>query len=178
MIVNDGHHDETLNDTDAEINQTDSEFTEIHESENESFDAFTNETNKISQLNEIAESMKTSDFSQIFVDSFLDCLRTLPRNAQVICSLGDNSRSCEIKCAENIEHNFCLCDSTGCSWRNSFNQKCETIEWSSPKETQKTDEKNSQIKRGDNNVKKILKKGKNKNNLILKIKKIKQNNLF
>jgi hypothetical protein len=161
MIVNDGHHDVTLNDTDAEINQTDSEFTEIHESENESFDAFTNETNEISQLNEIAESKKTSDFSQIFVDSFLDCLRTLPRNAQVICSLGDNSRSCEIKCAENITHNFCSCDSTGCSWRNSFNPQCEIIEWNSPKETQKTHKMNSQTKRRDNNLKKILKKGKN-----------------
>lgn len=139
------------------FNQTTNERLEAEVSEIETPHIFTKDTNDSSRYFYFEETKKTSDISEIFVHPFFDCLKTLPRIAQVVCSLDYNSRSCEIKCFDSIEQNFCVCDNTACSWKNSFNEKCLIKEWRKSKEKKKRDQNQREEKR----LNKILKKGKN-----------------
>ncbi|CBY15001.1 unnamed protein product [Oikopleura dioica] len=75
-------------------------------------------------LLDIEEQEKTSDISQIFAGSFISCLRSLPGQAEILCSLEKTTRQCEVTCEEKTEHNVCLCDKDGCFWRNNFNNTC------------------------------------------------------
>ena len=79
-------------------------------------------------LFDVEESEKTSDISQIFVGSFISCLRSLPGKAEILCSLEETTRPCEIKCEDETDRNVCLCDEEGCFWRNSFDEKCYSFE--------------------------------------------------
>jgi len=79
-------------------------------------------------LFDVEESEKTSDISQIFVGSFISCLRSLPGKAEILCSLEETTRPCEIKCEDETDHNVCLYDEEGCFWRNSFNRNCYSFE--------------------------------------------------
>ncbi|CBY19290.1 unnamed protein product [Oikopleura dioica] len=77
-------------------------------------------------LRDIEEEEKTSDTSEIFVGSFISCLRSLPRQAEIFCSLEETTRPCEVTCEDKTEHNVCLCDDDGCFWRNNFNDNCNS----------------------------------------------------
>jgi len=71
------------------------------------------------------EPEKTSDISAIFSGSFISCLRSLPEKAEILCELKESTRSCDVTCEDQTEHNVCLCDEEGCFWRNSFNRNCK-----------------------------------------------------
>ncbi|CBY11320.1 unnamed protein product [Oikopleura dioica] len=77
-------------------------------------------------LLDIEEVEKTSDTSEIFVGSFISCLRSLPGQADIFCSLEETTRPCEVTCEDKTEHNVCLCDDDGCFWRNNFNDNCNS----------------------------------------------------
>ena len=79
-------------------------------------------------LFDVEEAEQTSDISQIFTGLFLNCLRALPGQAEIICRLEESTRPCEITCGEETDHNVCMCDKEGCFWRNSFNRNCNSFE--------------------------------------------------
>ena len=110
--------EEVFSEVENQFEETEIEKQEILEHENE--------RNFI--LFDVEESEQTSDISQIFTGSFLNCLRALPGQAEILCRLEDSTRPCEIKCGEETDHNVCLCDADGCFWRNSFNKKCNSFE--------------------------------------------------
>ena len=79
-------------------------------------------------LFDVEEAEQTSDISQIFTGLFLNCLRALPGQAEIICRLEESTRPCEITCGEETDHNVCMCDKEGCFWRNLFNRNCNSFE--------------------------------------------------
>merc|ERR1719215_2268009 len=79
-------------------------------------------------LFDVEEAEQTSDISQIFTGLFLNCLRALPGQAEIICRLEESTRPCEITCGEETDPNVCMCDKEGCFWRNLFNRNCNSFE--------------------------------------------------
>jgi len=101
---------------------------QIEEAEIEEQEISEHEIEQNFMLFDIEEAEQTSDISQIFTGSFLNCLRALPGQAEILCRLEESTRPCEVKCDDETDHNVCLCDADGCFWRNLFNRKCNSFE--------------------------------------------------